>query len=416
MVPSKPQKTKAGTIMFLLFICTAFACPSPAYSPDKFSEPDKIGASKIPRFGDSRIPVIIMSGDAGAVASALQRPFFSNDLEADTFRNYWHTNSLSAYDSRLFLFEPAPGAAKPVFPKCGQPVSEICRKEWLSLIVNTLNRLAEADGFEAASFDINGRDETPDGFFDGIIVLADGVEGAHPLFTGKNNIPTVAGIRLGPVLLAGLDTSNYELLRGFARLLGFADMSVNEESNAGVFLSLVGNTEPDANEEGLPMLDGYSRLRAGWARPVKLNNPLRKVYMLPARTSGEVYIIGGDAEFFLIENRAPGGLYDSQIKTPGLAIYHIDETPRKKDKRALPIMNLWPDVASVQSGQILTSDQALFREGDYIRSDYQAQNPFDGNTHPPNTNWNSGEPSDVTIKDIDTKSHFPMISVTAGIE
>ncbi len=416
MIPSKRQRSKAGTILFLLFVFMLFAYQALAYSPDKFSPPDKTGDSKIPHFGNARIPVLIISGNDEAIRAALRRPFFSNDLEANTFRNYWHANSLSAYDTRLILFEPDAGAAKKPLPECGQPVSETCREEWLSLISNTLHGLAEADVFEAASFDIDGRGETPDGVFDGIIVLTDGVQGVYPLFPDKNSFPPIGDVRLGPTLLAGFDASNYELLRGFAILLGFSEMR-DDGSNAGIRMSLVGSPEPGMDEAGFPMIDGYSRLRAGWARPVKLNYPVRKVYLLPARTSGEVYIIGEDTEFFLIENRSPGGGYDTQIKNAGLAIYHIDESQRGKDGFGYRMMNLRPDAdASTRSPKIRGADIVLFRDDSYIRSDYQSQNPVMGNTHPPNTNWFNGEPSDVTISDIDTKSYSPLISAAAGLE
>ena len=46
----------------------------------------------------------------------------------------------------------------------------------------------------------------------------------------------------------------------------------------------------------------------------------------PAETSGEVYRLGTGDEYFLIENRGPGGAFDRSLPERGLAVFHVDRT------------------------------------------------------------------------------------------
>jgi hypothetical protein len=404
------SKSKAGVALFLLLFSLSFLNPAFAAAPDMFSPPDNVGASKIPRFGNARIPVLILSGNKAVAESSARRPFFSNDLAANTFRNYWSVNSVSVYDPHIVPLISNIG--KISIPESGAAD----KKKWISLIAQTLAGLAEQGVFEPAAYDINGQTNMPDGRMDGIIVLVEGLHEVFRISPDDKDDTAVGGVRLGPALIAGVSTSDYELLRGFAGLIGFADMSPLPDSRGGICLSLTGRPT-NSPEAGFPLLDGYSRLRAGWARPVKFVGLPRKVFILPARTSGEVYTIGGDSEFFVIENRSAGGGYDSQIEKPGLAIYHIDESKTGADVWQPAIMNVGPDGAfHLQLGDLVKPDRLLFRDGDSLDSDYSFQNPLSEKLHQLNSNWYSGEPSDITVKDIDSKTHLPIISATIGFD
>jgi len=402
---------KAGTVLLLLLLFSTVSGPAFCAAQDMFSPPDNVGASKIPRFGNVRIPVLILSDNDSAARSAAQRPLFGNDLSANTFRNYWSENSLSVYDARI-----APLVASldgKLFPAGGAADKD----KWFMLIADKLRALADQGVYEPAAYDISGQTNTPDGRADGMIVLVDGLRGSFNIFPDEGGETTLGNVKPGPTLIAGIDASDYDILRGFAGLMGFADMGAGPDSKGGVCLSLSGIR---ADENGIPLLDGYSRLRAGWAREIKIDGPVRKLFLLPSRTSGDVYTIGGDSEYYVIENRAPGGLYDPLIKSAGLAIYRINENAgpaAKPDAWQPPVMNVWPDGSfPLQIGEPFNPDHALFRHGDYIESDYSFQNPLSEKFHQLNSNWLSGEPSDISISEIDTKTHFPIISAMIGFD
>jgi hypothetical protein len=404
------MRAGAATLLLLFFAAPSAVC-APAYGG--FSPPDEIGAPKIPRIGNSRVALIVISSDAKAADAVVKRSFFSNDLDTNTFRNYWHENSLSAYDPTIVTFVVDPAGKD--LPKDIARQGPMWDKKRQSALAEILNGLSADKKFEPATFDINGKDRMPDGHFDGMIVILDNLQTAYFMYPEKNDDATVVGVKLGPTVFFGAGASNFEILRGFAQLLGFTQ---HDE----LCLSLLGNPIDIKRDSGFPMIDGFSRLRAGWARRMDIKGGLRQVFMLPARTSGEAYVVGGEdeKEYFLIENRGPGGGYDADLRSPGLAVYHVDESRMYDsvvDVWHPVVLNLWPDSSfPIRLGLKFDSDSALFRTGDSISSDYLFQNPIDEKEHPLSTNWYGGEPSDILIKEIDTESHFPLISVVTGVE
>lgn len=423
MIPFGASKLKAGAAALLLLFLMSAGAPAEAAFRDHFAEPDDIGAAKVPRLGGSRIIILIISNNPATLERSASRSFFKNELDSDTFRNYWNVNSLYAYDPQVIVVNwgPEPASFPPAPPDANDPASA---GEWLKFIRDNLAALAEnreSGGFEPMAFDINGPDRMPDGVLDGVIALVDGVEGVFPIPADASGEIKIGNVQPGPLLIAGHGASDYEILLGFAGLLGFADMGAGRDSRGGVCLSLIGNLE-----EGIPLLDGYSRLRAGWANPFRIEGPAREIFLLPARTSGEVYVVGGESEYFLLENRSAGGGCDSSIDEPGIAIYHIDERkppdaaksgPAAADVWHPAVMNEWPDGSfPIQKGGKYSPNDALFRDGGGIAPDYKAQNPIGEKFHPLNSNWYSGEPSDIVIKNIDTRTHYPIISATIGTE
>ncbi len=403
---------RAGAIsLLLLFFCVVAAVAATPY--DKFSEPDEIGETKIPRFGNSRIALIIISADQRKAESIANNAFFANDLAANTFRNYWHENSLSSYDPKIVTFIVDPTGKD--LPKDTVRQGPLWDKKWQPALVDLLNSLAAEGKFEPAAFDINGEDRMPDGRFDGMIVMLDNFHASDVIFPDMKDDRAVGAVKLGPTAIVGADASNFEILRAFARTLGF---NLHDD----LALSLIGKPVDVARNAGFPMLDGFNRIRAGWARRMDIKGGIREAFLLPSGASGEIYAVSGDKskEYFILESRSGGGLYDADLHSPGIAIYHVDESrmnAAKSDVWHPVVMNVWPDGSyPMQTGDTRAPDTALFRKGDFISSDYTFQNPIGEKTHPLNTNWYSGEPSDLLIKDIDEKSHFPLISVVIGIE
>ena len=50
----------------------------------------------------------------------------------------------------------------------------------------------------------------------------------------------------------------------------------------------------------------------------------QRVYIKPVETSGEVWRLGTGDDYYLVENRGPGGAYDQHLTTRGLAVFHVD--------------------------------------------------------------------------------------------
>jgi hypothetical protein len=411
------EKIRAGTLLFLLLLFFMATRPAAAAFRDHFAEPGDIGEAKIPRFGKSRIPIVIVSADAETLRKSADRALFENELRPGTFRKYWNDNSASAYDPQAIVFELARGvlSAPASAPDEKNPQSAT---QWLGFARDALAKLAESGAFQPAAYDINGSAGMPDGFFDGIIVLVDGLEGAYALPGDEGGVIKVNGIQLGPVLVAGTGASDYEILRGFAGLLGFADLCASAGPRGCLCLSLIG--APDGTVQPI---DGYSRMRADWATKTRISGQPREIFILPSATSGQVYVIGGETEFFVLENRSSGVTPDGK---PGIAIFHVDESmlpekskggDAKPDVWRQPVMNEWPDGSfPIQTGGIYSPEEALFGAGGALLPDYTFQNPISEKAHPLNSNWNSGEPSDIVVKDIDTTTHYPIVSATVGVE
>jgi hypothetical protein len=417
MSVSVRKKIKTGAASLLFLLCAFFA-PQAARADfsDFFFVGDDIGSAKIPRFGSSRI-LVVFATSAPAAAPTRLLDLFGIDAPGPALRDYFRAASISQYDPKPEIaFVAAPRVPVPSgIPRFGED------SPWRGFALEILEHLAASESFVPAEFDINGADGTPDGYLDGIIIVADGVVGAHA-FPGDVLPGAKFGIvALGPFVLAGPDASEFEILRAFARALGFAPISPGPDGRGGGVLSLMG-----APDKGIPLIDGYSRLRAGWAKPILVADSPRLFFILPALDSGEIYITGGAHEFFLVENRRPASGLDTSLSGPGLAVFHIDETrlvspgsePADSDPVWRPvIMNKWPDASyPLQRGLPAASDDALFRDGVVFKSDYSAQNPLSDKRHPLNSNFHSGEPSDFVIKDIDVSAHFPMITATMGIE
>ncbi|GEM_PF-1962353 len=402
----------------LLFLLSAFFAPGAARADfsDFFLVGDDIGSEKAPRFGSSRILVVFAMSDPSSAPTRLLE-LFNLDAPGPTLRDYFRAASISQYDPKPeIVFVAAPqGGAPSGFPSFNEA------SPWRGFAMDIIERLAASGSFIPSEFDINGAEGLPDGYLDGLIIIADGVEGAHAFPGGVLPGAMFGAVAPGPFALAGPDASEFEILRAFARMLGFAPIPTGPDGRGGIVLSLMG-----APDKGIPLIDGYSRLRAGWAKPVLIADPPRLFFLLPALDSGEIYITGGAHEFFLVENRRPASGFDTALSGPGLAVFHIDETrlappgsePPDGDPVWRPvIMNKWPDASyPLQKGIPASSDDALFRDGSVFKSDYSAQNPLSDARHPLNSNFHGGEPSDFVIKDIDVSAHFPMITVTLGTE
>ncbi len=365
------------------------------------------GQQAIPANGRVTIPVIEVLFPGDAPRSTVDMSFFSNKLNAITFRNYWHTNSNGKYDPRTMvarhLSEDSSSAEK--------LNDAATRKEELIDIAETmLGDLIAQQELAPASLDSTGVSFMPDGWTDGLILIVPGLDGAAPVVPGNRGKKFFQKLSLGPFLAVGPETGKEEILKGFSRLLGLQSIGVD----CTVCLSLCASTNDD-----LLILDAYSRMKAGWVDVLGLDGPPGTALILPSRTTGKIYRIGAGKEYFLIENRSPGKFTDIKIGEPGLAIYHVDENAATHGKRLDTwrprVVNESPDASfPLQNNEVCRQSECLFREGDSFVPDYENQNAPSEHYHPLNSNYYSGEPSDIIIEDIDTKNHFPIIRAVIG--
>jgi len=367
------------------------------------------GPGRIPVLGMIRVPVIVLSGTGNAKGIAAGKSFFRNDLDAHTFRNYWHANSQGRFDARCFLLEWTP--PENFFDNGDSHDNKPDRLIWIGHAGRIVEYLHEHGLMDPRLFDVNGPAGVPDGWMDGMIIFAPGVEGVHPYPSTDTDSSPVSGVGTGPVLVVGPGTPAVDILRGFASLLGMCD---NRSSGGAPCTSLC------SSDNGFPMVDAYNRTAAGWTDVIQIEGQPQTVLILPSIASGKVYRAGEKNEYFLIENRgARGDGYDLSIPDPGIVIYHVDETAVGRGlEPASPwhpgVINESPSGDTADVAASCSPGDNVFRDGDSLVPDYLDQNPPDEKHHPSNTNWYSGSPSDLVITDIDTDRHYPIITAVIG--
>lgn len=416
-----------------MFFTLIFATASFAGFDDQFTESNDIGENKIPHVGLSHvliIPVIVKGGPK--IDMDRWNAFFENKLDAFTFRNFWSVNSLGRYDVQVTFIEPITYDSCPLpkeFKDCAIKRGDTnALKPGIKILTEILSRARDDRGVRFRDFDVNGPDEAPDGWDDGILVLSNMDFGgiAFPLSLFKRT--SIDGVKIGGVAVACLKDDEVVALHEFGHLLGFGDLYHENERNRGLHLSLMGEYTKSP-----PLLDAYSRMKIGWADVVQPGPGDHSVRLAAAETTGRVIRVGGPKEFFLIENRRPGKFFDRNLSRPGLAIYHIDENKLPRPGRFAfiqllqhclncdtwhpLIMNVPPDgLFAVQFGLKPKNDSLLFRTGDSFLPDYSSQNPPSVDEHPLNSNWYSGEPSDIAIHNIDSDGHLPAITFELSVK
>lgn len=420
---------------FALLIAALAAAPCFAGFDDHFIEPDDVGQNKVPRMGYSRVLVIpVVINELGDPPMAEWEAFFRNDLDALTFKNYWHVNSVGRYETDVTLLEPVTYEKCPLpkdkFPGCKVPRGDInALQPGIDFIKDLFARIQKEQGVNFADYDINGPDMTADGWADGIMVMtnADFSGVALPVSLFKNI--KFDGVKIGAVAFAALDDHPVIPIHEFGHLLGFGDLYHEHKRDRGLYLSLMGEYD-----KGIPLIDAYSRVKVGWADVIEAKGKPDAFRLAPAETSGQVLRIGRESEFFLMENRGPGKFFDKALKSRGLAVYHIDETTRPEPGKWTFIQlvvnclncNEWRPLAMneqpdgkfrIQRGALpVQPDELLFRTGDRLKPDYLFQNVLNEDRYSLNSNWYTGEPSDIAITGIDSESALPSITLTAGYE
>lgn len=317
-----------------LIVGSMLCCASLARADwmDHFVNRDDVGPHKAPSLGDTRVVLI-------PIEVAGFPPFDRSALEAfyaptGPFVSFYETASLGRYRPRVTVaptvhYErcPLPEAR---FPGCSVARGDLAAfTAGMSMIREVLQRTDEA-GFDFTPFDVTGRKGTPDGWLDGVMLLTNVPFGgiAFP-FGYFNQDDNLAGGRGGPLIVDGKqaghfaiagDSDTWVMVHEFGHLLGLTDLYDESQRTDGLWLSWMGAWSYDVQ---IPLPDAETRFRLRWADWRQVQGRQR-VVIAPVEPSGQVYRLGTGDEYFLVENRGPGGAFDRALPERGLAIFHVD--------------------------------------------------------------------------------------------
>lgn len=303
---------------------------------DHFFLREDVGNHKAPYLGDAQLVLvpIEVAGFPPIDVAALQR-FFSPD-DPNGFVKYYETASLGRYRPRVTVAPKVSYATCPLpaaqFPTCTVARGDInAFTAGMDMMRDVIKKSNEA-GFDFAAYDVNGRKGTADGWIDGVMLLTNVPFGgiAFPFgyfnrgdnLNGSNSGPLVVdGIKIGHFAIAG-ENDQFVMVHEFGHVLGLTDLYDESGKYDGLYLSVMGTWGYDPH---IPLPDAETRFRLRWANWHQVQGRQR-VTIHPAETTGEVYRLGTGDEYFLVENRGPGGAFDRSLPERGLAVFHVDRT------------------------------------------------------------------------------------------
>lgn len=393
---------------------------------DVFRTRDGVGPQKVPYLGRSQV-LLIPVEVAGFP-----------DLDMPTLRGYFSTTNATGFTTyyrtaSLGRFEPVVTIAPTVkFDTCPLPAAQfpgcaVKRGDVASLVqgmemMRQIVRRADAAGTDFGQFDANGRSGTPDGFIDGLMILTNTPFGgiAFP-FGYFNTDDNLAGGKGGPMVVDGVKISmlgiggngSFRVLtHEFGHLLGMTDLYDELDQWDGVYFSPMGAWHYDVKP---PLPDAEMRLRLRWSTWHQVSGK-QTVTIQPSEKSGEIYRMGVGDEYFLVENRGPGGVFDKDFTARGLIVYHVDRTklgPSTEGQfvqRLIDCMscNPWHPFIRILEADKKTDMQEggkpdyaadLWRDGDTLGPD-PTGTPFSFHHRTISTNWYSGEASGFSMQDI----------------
>jgi hypothetical protein len=415
------------------------AQPARADYMDHFVIREDVGIHKAPYLGRGEVllmPVEVAGHppiDLGKLSA-----FFGPDTP-DGFVGFMETASLHRYHPHVTIgplvhYDNCP--LDPVqFPDCAVKRGDFAAfSAGLDLIRDVVRRTdSDGAGFDFSTLDVNGRKGVPDGWADGVMLLTNlsfgGIAFPFGYYNRGDNLDggmggplIVDGVKIGHVAIAGYGDV-YTMVHEFSHLLGLTDLYAENQTYPGLQLSVMGAWGYDPK---IPLHDAETRFRLRWANWHQVQGKQR-VFIAPSEGTGEVWRLGTGDEYFLLENRGPGGQFDQAFTARGLAVYHVDRTVKLKgdegrfQDRILDCVNcdkFHPYIMNVQGDgkfELQADDNAkfsyeddLFRDGDSLGPD-SSHTPLSGDHQVSSTNWYSGEPSGIEIRDVVVTPDGPII-------
>ncbi len=305
---------------------------------DHFAQRSDVGPRKVPYLGPARLMLIPVevAGHPALDRPQLQRFFSEEDPQG--FVRYFRTASRGRYQPEVTVaptvhFDECPLPPQQ-FPNCAVARGDIAALTGGMDMIREVIRRADGLGVDFAAHDVNGRDGRPDRFADGVMILANvpfgGIAFPFAFFNQGDNLAggtggplMVDGIRIPHVAIAGEGDSRV-MIHEFGHLLGLTDLYDESGQYDGLHLSFMGAWSYGPK---IPLPDAETRYRLRWANLLQVRGPGR-MRLRPAETSGEVLRFGAGDEYFLVENRGPGGAFDAEFTERGLVVYHVDRTVR----------------------------------------------------------------------------------------
>jgi M6 family metalloprotease-like protein/uncharacterized protein (TIGR03382 family) len=398
--------------------------PASADYMDHFVVRDDVGPFKVPYLGPARLLLIPVEVAGHAPLDLAQLGAFFGPEAPGGFVQYFRTASLGRYQPEVTIAPVVRYASCPLpqdaFPNCvirrGDITALTGGMDWMRDVVR---RTAEA-GVDFKQFDVNGRRGRPDGWADGVMILANTPSGgiAFPFayFNQGDNLGggvggplVVDGIRIPHLAISG-KSDVWVMIHEFGHLLGLTDLYDETQAYDGVHFSFMGAWRYDPK---IPLPDAETRYRLRWANLHQVSGR-QEVRIRPVESSGEVYRLGTGEEYFLVENRGPGGAFDREFTHRGLVVYHVDRTVKLRGEEGRFLERTadcvscdpWrPYIRIIQADGLFQLQQGgwpdyqsdLFRDGDALDED-PTHTPLSATYRVQSSNYYSGAPSGISLR------------------
>ncbi len=397
---------------------------------DHFVIREDVGPHKTPYLGPAELVLVPVEvqGHPPFEMEALRR-FFSPD-DPSGFVRYFEVASLGRYRPNVTVALPIRYAACPLpeaqFPGCAVRRGDIAAFAAGMDMIRKVIAEASASGVDFSHFDVNGRRGGPDGWADGVMILTNTPFGgiAFP-FAYYNRGDNLAGGTGGPLVVHGVKIPHvaiagrrdvHVMVHEFGHLLGLTDLYDESGRYDGLHFSVMGAWGYDPK---IPLPDAETRYRLRWANVHPVSGPVR-VTMPPVESSGVVWRLGTGPEYFLVENRGPGGAFDAEFTARGLVVYHVDRRVKLKGEEGRfqeriadcvncdayhPYIRLLQADArfELERGGSPDAEEDLFRDGDVLLTDPSARG-FSEEHQVLSTNWYSGEMSGFAMRDVHVRA------------
>ncbi|MBX5481322.1 MAG: hypothetical protein IRZ16_05670, partial [Myxococcaceae bacterium] len=386
---------------------------------DHFAFREDVGPHKVPYLGPAKLLVIpVEVAGAPRIDVAKLERFFGPD-EPGGFVDFYRTASLGRYLPVVSIAPVVHYDACPLpeaqFPGCAVERGDIAAfTPGMALIRDVVHR-ADLAGVDFSQFDVNGRKGTADGYADGVMILTNirfgGIAFPFAYYNRDDNLAggmggplIVDGVKIPHVAIAGEGDARV-LVHEFGHLLGLTDLYDESGQYDGLPFSFMGAWDYDPN---IPLPDAETRYRLRWANVVQVEGEGR-LAIPPVEASGQVFRLGTGTEYFLVENRGPGGRFDGEFTARGLVVYHVDRSVRLGGEEGRFVERLvqcvecdpWhPYIRVVQADGRFDLEAGgrpdyandLFGEGDVLRPD-PGSTPLSPDHRVESTNLYSGAPT-----------------------
>lgn len=400
--------------------------PARADYMDHFVVREDVGPHKAPSLGPAKLLVIPVEVDGSPPLDLAEvQRFFSSDAP-DGLAEYYRTASLGRYRPEVTVgpvvhFTECP-LPQDTFPGCKVARGDIAAFTAGMDLIREVVKREDAQGVDFSQLDVNGRKGAPDGYADGVMILANipfgGIAFPFAYYNRDDNLAggtggplIVDGVKIPHVAIAGYGEERV-LVHEFGHLLGLTDLYDESGQYDGLHFSVMGAWLYDPK---IPLPDAETRYRLRWANLIQISGPGRQ-HLLPVESSGQVIRLGTGSQYFLVENRGPGGKFDGEFTARGLVVYHVDRSVKLQGEegrfqdRILDCVNCdpWHPYIRVveadghfelQQGGAPDYQQDLFRDGDALGPDEAGQAPSQAH-QVQSTNHYDGTVSGLGLHDV----------------